>query len=411
LEPLQGNPEAISRWMESGSALTHELTARLKTEQPSERSNVSMAFRVLDASGAVIFSSPHHASLPWPDLRAGGQAISHDDMPWRVMTQAGREGTVTLQIAESFAGSNAQLSTVIFRYIIAPLLVFLPIAALMTMWVARRGLAPVRELADTISSRSPDDLKPLGPVRAFVETRPVFDEINSLLTKLQATLDNQRDFLADAAHELRTPLAVIQAQAHVLQTAGTDEDRALAVDELNKGVSRAASLIGKLLITARVSSEEFKPRMQMLDIAAFTQERVAVLSPLAVQKQIEVELNAAPNLLVRVDRETFVSAVDNVIDNAIRYTPAHGHIQIDIDRGAGQVRMRVADDGAGIPAELHERVFERFFRAHTAEQQGSGLGLSIVKRVLALHGGHVALAQGLNSRGLSVVLTLPLGQH
>jgi signal transduction histidine kinase len=410
LKPLQHDPEQMVRVMENTTHFSRDFTARLKTEKPALETEFEMAFRLLDASGRVVFTSAGHTGLPWHELKDGGQDLQHNTAHWRAVSVTSSDGALSVQIAESLDVIDEMISAEVLRYIVLPLLAFLPVAGLMTAWATRRGLAPLRELASTIAHRSPDDLQPLGPVRAHIETQPVVSEINLLLAKLQATLSNQRDFLADAAHELRTPLAVIQAQAHVLQTAASETDRNAAAEELNIGVSRAASLIGKLLLTARVSSEAFKPRMEVLDIAAFTQERVALLSALAVQKQIDMELNTEPNILVRVDRETFVSAVDNVIDNAIRYTPARGRIQIDIDSPSPtQVRMRVADDGPGIPPELHERVFERFFRVHSSEQQGSGLGLAIVRRVLNLHGGQVHLSPGIGSRGLAVVLTLPLG--
>ena len=175
-------------------------------------------------------------------------------------------------------------------------------------------------------------------------------------------------------------------------------------------MGRAAELINKLLVTARVSGDDFSPRLESIDLTALVQERVALLSSLAGRKQIDMELKATSRVEVRVDRETFVSAVDNVIYNAIRYTPKGGSIVIEIAKDhVGRISLRVADNGVGIPQELHERVFERFYRVNTSEQLGSGLGLAIVKRVLALHGGKVSLSTGLDQRGLAVAMTLPGG--
>jgi two-component system, OmpR family, sensor histidine kinase QseC len=235
------------------------------------------------------------------------------------------------------------------------------------------------------------------------------EEINSLLHKLDTTLNRERIFLTDAAHELRTPLAVIQAQVHVLRHAQSETAKTNASDELNMGIGRAASLIQKLLLTAKVSGEHYTPRLDTVDLVSFVQERIAVLSVLAAHKRIDMELQAPLQCFVRVDRETFVSAIDNVLDNAIRYIPVEGQIKVSIEQaGADTVCVRVADSGVGIAPELRERVFERFFRVSGTEQQGSGLGLAIVKRVLALHGGKVALSQGLHQRGLAVDLTMPI---
>jgi signal transduction histidine kinase len=148
--------------------------------------------------------------------------------------------------------------------------------------------------------------------------------------------------------------------------------------------------------------------MEVVDLTAFTQERIAALSSLAAQKNIDMELNAPRHAPVRIERDSFVSALDNVIENAIRYTPAQGQIAIEIDTPTPSVvRLRVADNGIGIAPEHYDKVFERFFRVQSGEQQGSGLGLAIVKRVLTLHGGQVSLSQGIGLRGLTVALRLP----
>jgi signal transduction histidine kinase len=250
----------------------------------------------------------------------------------------------------------------------------------------------------------------LEHVAAYAETEPLVSEINSLLLKLNTTLTRERNFLADAAHELRTPLAVIQAQAHVLRHAATETEKNIATTELSMGIGRAASLIQKLLLTARVSVEDFVPRFESVDLTALVQQRVTTFSVLAAAKKIEMELLAPPRCVVKIDRETFISAVDNVLDNAIRYTPEDGAIAISITQLAeGKVSLRIADNGTGISHELYERVFERFFRIPGSEQLGSGLGLAIVKRVLALHDGNVALSTGLDQRGLAVNLTMPVG--
>jgi signal transduction histidine kinase len=313
-----------------------------------------------------------------------------------------------MQVAETSASAERDLATALLRYLGLPLMVFLPIAGLTTWWASRRGLRPLHDLAALIARRSPQDLQPLEPVASFVETAPLVSEINTLLHKLKATLSRERHFLADAAHELRTPLAVVQAQVHVLQNAGSAAERAACAEELNVGIARAAALIQKLLLTARVSSDDFAPHLEAVDLTAFTQERVALLSALAAQKNIDLELQAQPRVQAHIDRETFASALDNVIDNAIRYTPKGGAIVVAIDSAqAGGVALRVADNGVGITPELRDRVFERFYRINGSEQPGSGLGLSIVKRVLALHGGSVTLSTGLNQTGLAVALVLP----
>jgi two-component system sensor histidine kinase QseC len=163
------------------------------------------------------------------------------------------------------------------------------------------------------------------------------------------------------------------------------------------------------LLSARVAEEDFAPRFQRVNLADFAQDRVASLSAIALKKNIEIELRAEAPCEAHIDKVTFTSAFDNVLDNAIRYTPAGGAIAVHVHNTPSRdVLVRVSDNGVGIPSELHQRVFERFFRVTGSDQQGSGLGLAIVKQVIDLHGGHVSLAEGVNGKGLTVELKLPV---
>ena len=407
-EHLHQQPQALVERLETVATFARNNLALIKTGQPFGQSSFDMLIRVLDTQGKELYALSGLTPAPWAHMQPNQQTVTVAGVVWRVHGLRSQRTGLTMQVAETSAAAERDLATALLRYLGLPLLVFLPIAGLTTWWASRRGLRPLHDLATLISRRSPQDLQPLEPVASYVETAPLVSEINSLLHKLQATLSRERHFLADAAHELRTPLAVVQAQVHVLQNAASAAERAACADELNVGISRAAALIQKLLLTARVSSDDFSPHLESVDLTAFAQERLALLSALAAQKSIDLELQAQPRVQARIDRETFASALDNVLDNAIRYTPKGGAILVAIDTSAPSgVVLRVADSGVGIAPELRERVFERFFRINGSEQAGSGLGLSIVKRVLALHGGSVTLSNGLNHKGLAVALVLP----
>jgi two-component system, OmpR family, sensor histidine kinase QseC len=366
--------------------------------------------RLADKSGNEIYRSSAFAASLLASLPIGRSDFKASGKNWRAFAMQNADRSLTLQVAQTSNTVNNELVDIVTKYIFLPLLWFLPFAALVIWLVTARGLAPLRELTNMISRRNPTDMTPLKYVTSYAETEPLVKEINSLLFKLDTTLTRERNFLADAAHELRTPLAVIQAQVHVLKNAASEREKSVASDELNIGVERAASLIKKLLLTARYSVEDFTPHFEPTDLTAFIQERIATFSVLAAGKEIEMSLTAPPRCFAIIDRETFGSAIDNVLDNAIRYTPRAGTIMVDIETSEDdKVRLRVADNGAGIPSELYERVFERFYRVAGTEQSGSGLGLAIVRKVLALHGGDVALSAGLDQRGLAVALIMPVG--
>jgi signal transduction histidine kinase len=409
-EPLRDKPEQMLHDLTLVSQSVRQLFAMEKSKQPLGSTDYQLIVRLMNAQGQTLFQSPptSHLQLPAASLNADNLGFELNQQRWRSRVLRSPSGQLTIQLAETESGADNDAADIVWRFIVIPTLVFLPFAALLTWFSSRRGLSPLSDLAQLIATRTPNDLRALGPVTIYAETAPVVMEINALLERLRTTLAREREFLADAAHELRTPLAVVQAQAHVLHHAASEADKNKAAAELDLGVGRAAALINKLLLSARVNGEDFAPRLEWVDLNAFVQERVALLSSLAASKRIEMELNVAVKVQVHIDRESFMSAVDNVIDNAIRYTPAGGCIVIHIEQGPGTlVSLRVADNGVGIPRELHERVFERFFRVNGTEQLGSGLGLAIVKRVLALHGGDVKLSSGLHQRGLMVDLTWP----
>jgi signal transduction histidine kinase len=410
LAPSKNNPELLKQ---NAAFLDSALQSAIKQGfggKVDSQNAILAALRVVDREGREIYRTEGFAGLPFASMPIGFGEFDSGDRNWRGATYKNPDGSMTVQLAQSSTLAADGMFDVIGKFILLPLFLFLPFAGLLTWFSSSRGLSPLRKFAEMIARRSPADMKPLEHAAPHAEIKPIVDEINVLLHKLDTTLNRERNFLADAAHELRTPLAVIQAQVHVLKHATTAVEKNTAADELNIGIERAASLIQKLLLTARVSVEDFTPRFEVTDLTAFAQERIARFSVLAANKTIDMELNAPPHCYANIDRETFASAIDNVLDNAIRYTPNAGAIQVEIAPLANdKVRLRIADNGHGIPPELHDRVFERFFRVTGTEQQGSGLGLAIVRRVLALHGGDVALSGGLDRRGLAVDLTVPVG--
>ncbi len=410
LDPGVSTPAQMREKLTTIHALLDETLQIKKLEMKGEHLREEFGLHIKTLDRLDIYRSPSYTVQPSDVVTPGPQNLRSQGRAWRLFTLVDDQQGLTVQMAQNIESIDEELSDLIQKFIVTPLLWFLPFAALVTYHASVRGLQPLRALAKSISLRSPNDMSPINHQKSYAETQPIVNEINSLLLKLETTLERERHFLADAAHELRTPLAVIQAQAYVLKQANDIDAKAVAADELNAGIDRAAALIQKLLLTAKVSVENYIPHLETVDLCGFVQERMASMSVLAAYKDIDMELEAPHSCKVQLDRETFISAVDNILDNAIRYTPAGGRIRVSVElvQGIDNVVLRIADSGMGIPPELQERVFERFFRIAGSEQQGSGLGLAIVKKVLALHGGDVALSPGLDQRGLSVSLTMPL---
>ena len=409
LQMQAGTPENMKQILRSNDNFLNQNAALHIQKKGLPPNAFSLVIRVTDNNGREVYRSIPYPSAFLSVVQPGSRKFNDIGREWHGYTYRAPYSGLLIQVAQTTESYEATILNYIIRYIFDPLLWFVPLATLITYFVTIKGLQPLRQLASLIALRQVNDLRPLANLAPYTETRPLVKEINSLLLRLNTNLQRERNFLADAAHELRTPLAVIQAQVHVLKHADSDVAKATASDELNSGIERIASLVQKLLLTAKVSVDNFKPHFEMLDVAAVVQERVAAFAVCADRKDIDIELTAPRTCHVVADRETFISAVDNVLDNAIRYTLNNGQIRVSISlERSGKMRLCVADNGMGIPRELHDQVFERFFRVPGTEQMGSGLGLAIVKRVLALHGGNVFLSQGIGERGLSVDLFFPL---
>jgi signal transduction histidine kinase len=370
-----------------------------------------IATRAFNQLNQEIYRSDNYPKELLNPALGNAATITIDNREWRYISYKPTNRQTTIHLAITSLAFEDELWPLIQRFILQPILWFLPLSAIATYLAAINGLQPLTLLANLISKRSANDLSPIDDRSPYAETRPIIEEINSLLDRLKATLQRERCFLADAAHELRTPLAVIQVQADVLANSENPSEKAEASNELSTGIERTAALLKRLLMIARVDPDSFTPRYQQVELSNFVQERVASLAPLAVQKSIDIDMSTTGQHIVNIDPESLVSAIDNVLDNAIRYTPNGEKINVTIHRDETYAVLTIADSGIGIPKEHQTHVFERFFRVPGNEQYGSGLGLAIVQQVMALHEGEVILMGGLEGRGLSVCLKLPLDSH
>jgi two-component system sensor histidine kinase QseC len=295
-------------------------------------------------------------------------------------------------------------------YYARPLLYALPLLLLPLWLLFRLGFAPLQRIGAQISARSAQDLTPLPPTR-YVELAPLVNAVNSLMARLQQRLDREHEFLADAAHELKTPLAVIQLSSEGLDQSDP-QARSEARERLRLGVQRATHTVHQLLALARSGADAVELSKSHHDLVDLVRERIALASGLAIQRRIELELDAPEQLPLWLNRESMCSLIDNLVDNAIKYSPEGGLVLVQLLLEGEAIVLRVSDQGPGIPADLRQRVFERFVRLPQQGQtcHGSGLGLTIVERAAAQHGAKVELLDGPDGRGLTVQVSLPLDE-
>ena len=371
-----------------------------------------VVIQIWSRTGVLLYYSRPNAQLaPNAALGFSTQHTPHGD--WRVY--GAMVGDNVVQLAQPMSVRDQLAAQMAWRTIL-PLLIVLPLLALIVWLVVGRGLLPLQRFARALDARKPEALEPLPEMQLPDEIRPLSTALNGLLGRLGQALDAQKAFVADAAHELRTPLAALRIQLQLLERAREPVDRDEALTDLKMGVDRATRLVEQLLALARSepgSDSGAVPR-ETIDLTAVLFESVAAHAPIAQGKRVDLGVGDHVQVDVPGDAASLRVMLNNVLDNAVKYTPEGGRIDVCVRRvDDGPVpfaRVVVVDSGPGIPEAERERVFDRFYRgAPTAgiHPPGSGLGLAIVRRIAQRHGAQVMLDEGATG-GLRVTIDFPL---
>jgi len=335
----------------------------------------------------------------------GFRTIAIAGTAWRVFATHGREQDVQVFVGEQVESRNSILWAVL-RSSLGPMLLALPLLALAAWWAVRQGVAPLRLVGRALAQRSPQALQPIAVKGAPSEMTPMLDALNGLFERIAELLELERRFTADAAHELRTPIAAIRAQAQVALGASADAERLHALQATLQGCDRATRLVDQLLTLSRLESGT-EHALVAVDLAALARQVVADAAPLALGKHQAIEVNATGPSTVRGDTTLLSVMMRNLVDNAIRYSPRGATVKLAISTAQGAVRLSIDDSGPGMsPADM-KRMGERFFRVVGSGQDGSGLGWSIVRRIAAAHRAVVRLAGSTSLGGLSVDVEFP----
>lgn len=330
----------------------------------------------------------------------GFRTIAIGGAAWRVFAAHGRERDVQVFVGEQMESRNAILWAVL-RSSLGPMLLAMPLLALAAWFAVRQGMAPLRLLGHTLAQRSPHALQPLIVKSAPTEMTPMLGALNSLFRRIAELMDSERRFTADAAHELRTPIAAIRAQAQVALGATADAERSHALQATLQGCDRATRLVEQLLTLSRLESGA-DHALVAVDLAALARQVVAELAPLALTKHQTIDTGITGSCTVQGDSTLLSVMLRNLIDNAIRYSPAGAIVKIAISKEQDIVRLSLEDSGPGMSSTDMERIGERFFRVVGSGQEGSGLGWSITHRIAAVHRATVTVARSRSLGGLSV---------
>lgn len=362
-----------------------------------------VAFQVFHEGGLVLRSA-NAPSVPMvaqeKHFSSGFATVSIDGAAWRVFAAYGAERDVQVYVGEQ-ARSRTAILWAVLRSTLWPMAVALPLLALAVWWAVYRGVSPLRRLGITLAQRQPERLDPVMLHGTPSEIAPIIDALNSLFVRISSLLESERRFTADAAHELRTPIAAIRAQAQVALGATDDALRLHALHNTLSGCDRAARLVEQLLILSRMDADAV-PAMEDVDLSLLAQRIVAELAPKAIGKSQVLEFAGAEACIVPGNATLLAVLVRNLVDNAVRYSPACARVKVGVERLGERVVMSVEDSGPGMPAPDCQRLGERFFRRLGSGESGSGLGWSIVRRIAAVHRLDVQIARSSALGGLAV---------
>jgi len=366
-----------------------------------------LAFQVRNAEGQVIARSFNVPQLKPADWQPGFADLQQADRRWRGYVLESPESGLAVWVGER-SDVRGELVDKITRGTLLPDLIGIPLMLLLVWLAIGSGLKPLEHMAQLIRQREPDSLQPLILPNLPAELEPMQAALNRMLEQLHQLLAREQRFIADAAHELRTPLAVLQIHAENALQAEDPTERAQALQHLRQGVERATRLVAQMLTLARLADQQ---QRQLIAIAPAQgcRAEVAELLPLALRRDQQLEFEADPSLPaeIRMEPGSLGMLLQNLLGNAIQHTACGGRIQVSLQRQAEQVLLQIDDNGAGVPAAERDRLLERFHAQ--GSNPGAGLGLSIVQRIVERHRGTLSLEDS-PLGGLRVSVAWPLQQ-
>ena len=373
------------------------------------RYDTRRVFQIWSTDGTLLARTEGAPAFPLAKDTPGFTYSPIGHYSWRVYTLNDEAHQIRYQVAQRDDVRSRLVRNIALGNILPDLLIY-PISIFIIWFSVRVGLKPLQRTIKEVKARALDHLKPVATDQVPKEIQPLIGEINQLLGRLEEAYGREKRFTADAAHELRTPLAALKTQAQVAETATTPQAYQEALGKINRCVDRCARVVTQLLTLSNLRPDEPLKDIQHVDISKLAIEIIAELVPDALQKNIEIsfdeskqpaKLNGNPTLLQVLMR--------NLIDNAIRYTPQGGRVEVSTAISPDQhtITLSVSDSGPGVPEELYGRIFDRFYRQLGNQASGSGLGLSIVQQIVELHRAKINVSKPSGHTGLQIKVLFP----
>lgn len=387
-----------------------DLAARLATVRGGENNiyEPPLEFQIGRGDGTILLRSNNAPELPMLGI-AGYSDIERENASWRVLNVVASDENYRVQVAQSIDVRD-QVALEVASRTAFPIGVVAPLLLLLIYYSVRRALRPLDALAGDVAARTPESLSALPDRNVPMEVQPLVEALNRLFFRLETTLENERRFTADAAHELRTPLAALKIHTQVALLSADESSRHHALNQIEAGVDRAGHLVDQLLRLARLDPLAKLPTPLAFDLGDAAREAiVGILDSLSeTTHDLDIDIADTP-FIIEGDRELIKIAIRNLVDNALRYTPAGGKVCIRIIREKARLSLAVIDSGPGVPDSELPKLAMRFYRGRDNTVEGNGLGLAIVGRIAELHAARLKM-QNLDKGGFEVSLEWNLPQ-
>lgn len=364
------------------------------------------AFQVWQ-DGRLLQRSSNAPITAISNFQAGYQDTNFGRHRWRTYTWIDVSQDRLAVAAERIDIRNLLAERIIMKSVM-PVMVSLPVAGLLIWLIVGYGLAPLRKLAEYLGNRRAEDLRPIPENRQPVELMQVITSINDLFSRLEASFSREKRFASDAAHELRTPISALKVHLHNMSMNVPSGDHDLV--QLEAATDRMGSVVEQILALHRTAPDQYVARFSEIDLHQLVQQVIISTYNDFEQRNIQLELSGECALMSG-DRFALETLVKNLLDNACKYTPAGGQVRLSVGKDDKGIRLQVEDSGPGVPEDLYERIFDRFYRAdgdrHQSGVTGCGLGLAIVRHIAEIHGASVKLEKSSFESGLCVSLWFP----
>ena len=382
--------------------------SKVNYDMSSQKTNLntliqSIQFKIWDGDKVILESyAPPEMKKPQP--KTGFEIIWTNNIPWRVFTiyDSIKDLYITVMQRQDF---RINLEKKITQDSISIIIIIYPFLGFLVWFIVGRGLESISKATEELKNKDKNSMTPLIIKDAPVEIAPLISELNNLLARLSRAFSREKRFTADAAHELKTPLAALSAQAQVAVKTKDGSIKSQAINNLIIGVNRCSHVIQQLLILNRMEPEASLKEKQALDLKIAMSEIISEIATIAVKKHTAIEFEYDNKLKYEIlgNLISIQIMARNIIDNAVKYTQPHGSVIIKLENNDKNIKFIVSDNGPGIPSKLKNRIFERFYRVIGSKESGSGLGLSIVKQIVEIHDAKITLAA--NNPGLRMTVT------